>query len=183
DPRPRARVPEADRAEAARVLEALKLPRGARPVLVFAGNFKKFDNRWPEEKFAALLDALRARNDVAPILLSGPGEEAAVRAIAASRPVPVLGPYPIGLTAALIERAGLLVSSATGTAHLAVAVGATLVSVLGRYTRAIWMPKPGAPKHFCAVSESWTSCRDVPVEKVLAELDRALRADAAPARG
>ena len=64
------------------------------------------------------------KKDILLYILCGPGEEAPVRGLISDlgRNVPVLGPFPIGLTAALLKKTGLLVTNATGTAHLAAAV-------------------------------------------------------------
>jgi len=198
EPRLRIRLTEEDRRRAREVLRSL-LPsalsgRGRRPpskdggpsaaaaqrslVGVFPGNFKKFDNRWPEEKFAELTGRLDpGRLDL--LYVAGPGEEKDVRGIVArlARPVPVVPPLPLGVLAALLGELDLLVTNATGTAHLAVAAGTPTFSILSRYTRTVWMPEgrlcDGVP-HSSVVSASWDSCRDISVDEVFAKLTETL---------
>lgn len=144
-------------------------------VVVHPGNFKKYDNRWPEEKFVELLGGFQGP----AVWLAGPGEREAVEKIASSCPrsYPVAGPLSIETTAALLKSAELFVGSATGSAHLAAAVGTKTLTFLAAYTKKIWMPKEGSidgPLHFQLVSSSWNSCRDIPVSDARAALARAL---------
>lgn len=134
-------------------------------VLVIAGNFKKFDNRWPEEKFAELCRRL-LRDGIEPLLLAGPGEQAPVRAIAeaaglAGREV---SPSSLGATAALMKRTDLVVCNITGTTHLAAAVGTPTLGVFSGYTHAVW--RPLGERHRAVVSRDWRSCRAIPVDDV-----------------
>jgi len=140
DPRTRVNVSPEDKKLADAALSGLSGKGGL--VAVHPGNFKKYDNRWPSRNFVGLLDRLEGREDIRPFLLAGPGEKERVQAIAARlrRPVPVLGPLPLGVTAALLSRLRLFAGNATGTAHLAAAVGTPTFLLLGRYTNTIWMP-------------------------------------------
>jgi len=165
DPTPKIQVRDEDRRRARSVLAPLiDSALGARKILVHPGNFKKFDNRWPEEKFVELTNRLLDVQNVQVIYMAGPGEEREVAAIVArlKRPVPILPPLPIGTTAALLTFMNLLIVNATGTTHLAVAVGTPTFSFLSRYTKTVWMPRNGP--HTSVVSDSWTSCRDIPVD-------------------
>jgi ADP-heptose:LPS heptosyltransferase len=151
---PRAVIPERAR-ERVRD-EIAKIPGEGPFVVVHPGNFKKYDNRWPEEKFSSLL----ARSDARFVLFAGPGEREAVEEIAvrAGKKIPVIGPTPIAVTAALLERAELFIGNSTGSAHLAAAVGTKTLTFLGAYTKKIWMPQDGGPegpRHFQLVSEAW----------------------------
>lgn len=178
----RMRVPvRADElAEADRILASL--PQGRKPVAVFPGNFKKTENRWHEKNFAALADRLAEQPDLAPYWLAGPGERAEVeearcRQLAAEK-APVLGPFPLAVTAALLKRSALYVGNCTGTSHLAVAVGTPTFTVLAGYTAAIWAP-PGKPSrdnpHWKVVSPHWESCRSVGAEDAWTGLLPALK--------
>jgi ADP-heptose:LPS heptosyltransferase len=85
--------------------------------------------RWPVERFAAVADALAA--DGHRIAVTGvPGEEAVTRGVVAAMRAPaqdLCGATSLGGFAALLRNAALLVSSDTGAAHLAAAVGTPAV--------------------------------------------------------
>lgn len=174
EPKLKVRITDEDRAAAETALRGLDPPSGRTLVGLFPGNFKKLENRWPEEKFAALAGRLAKRGDMSLFFLAGPGEEEPVRDIAArlDPPAPVLGPLPLGATAALLSRIGLLVTNATGTSHLAASVGTPSFWFLSRYTRTVWFPRQGP--HFHVTSDSWESCRETTVDRAYAELDKAL---------
>jgi len=177
EPRWRVRVPEAARGAARAELAALKNTAAEKWVLLHPGNFKKSENRWPEDKFAALAERLSALAGIRVAFLAGPGEDAEVGAIAArlSRPAPVLGRRDIAQTAALLAEAALVVVNATGTAHLAVAAGARVFALVSRYSATVWMPKPGYPRYDCVMAPSWESCREIEVEEAWSGLRRALQ--------
>ncbi|MFH2203737.1 MAG: glycosyltransferase family 9 protein [Elusimicrobiota bacterium] len=178
-PTPRIRLTEADRRAAAAALRAIGAPAAARLVGIFPGNFKKRENRWPREKFAAFAGRLQEMDGLFPFFMAGPGETAAVQDVAArlNRPLPVLEALPLGAAAALLRELHIFAGNCTGTTHLAIAAGAPTFSLLSRYTQTVWMPRPsGAAPHFCAVAEDWESCRDIPVETALAAFRDALSA-------
>lgn len=99
------------------------------------GTMRSQSKCWPG--FAALAAALVA--DGLPVLLCpGPGEEAAAR-----RDFPQalsLPGVPLGTYAALLQGARLVVANDTGPGHMAAAVGAPLLSVLGPTDAARWAP-------------------------------------------
>ncbi|MBI5882014.1 MAG: glycosyltransferase family 9 protein [Elusimicrobia bacterium] len=171
-------LPGHDKAAGWMLMEAGVLPDKLN-VLIHPGNFKKYDHRWPEEKFAALTDLLLKEPDVRPVYLAGPGEEEAVRGILAhvSGPVHLLTPGPIGITAAAVRRFDLCVLNVTGTMHLAAALGIPTFGFYSGYAHKVW--KPRGPGHTGPVSPTWTSCRDITVEDAFtalrAELDRLRR--------
>lgn len=162
-------VPEAAAAKAGALLSNLK-----RPVALFPGNFKKNENRWPEERFAMLADRLVEAGGVSPYWLAGPGELEDVRRTAAlaKTPLPILGPYPLETTAALLDASALYVGNCTGVSHLAAALGTPSFMVLAGYTAAVWAPRSGP--HWSAVSPDWESCRPVGVKEAWAALQPAL---------
>lgn len=186
EPRLRVRLGERDLAAADALLASSRAPAG--PLIgVHPGNFKKFDNRWPEEKFIELTERL-LRRGISTVYLAGPGEEGPVRRLVSriSRPPQVLGPLPIGPFSALLSRLDLLIVNATGTAHLACAVDTPTFSLRSRYVDTVWMPRAkdahGA-RHYAAVSEEWESCRGISVDSAERALAEALAAlPAAPRR-
>jgi ADP-heptose:LPS heptosyltransferase len=141
-------------------------------LVLHAGNFKKFDNRWPEEKFVALADRLSGDEKIQVWWLAGPGEREKTSALisACKKPAPLLPPGTLGQTGALLQKIGLLVGSITGTTHLASAVGAASFGLYSRYTDAVWRLK--AVKT-CGglVSSDWGSCRSIGVDEAHAGIE------------
>lgn len=147
--------------------EAL-LAAGWRPdrrwVAVHPGNIKKFDNRWPEEKFAALCDLIETRTEAKVLLLQGFDEAPLIERVraAASSSLAAAAPLELLPTAALLKRMALVICNSTSTLHLAAAAGAPTLSFLGGYCAACWNAL--GPGHRQLVSSEWNSCRDIGVE-------------------
>jgi heptosyltransferase-2 len=124
--------------------DALLAAHGVRPGFVvicpFAGGlFEKQDKTWPSfaEFTRALLPLMQALGrDV--VACPGPGEDAIV---SGQHPgVTLLAGVRLGAYGALLRRAALVVSNDTGPAHLAAAVGAPVLSVLGPTKPEQWAP-------------------------------------------
>lgn len=132
------KVAPAAREQARARQQALGLARGRYVVLCpFAGGtYDGTDKRWPEfARFAA--EAATAWG--LPLLLCpGPGEAAGLRE--AWPGALVAEGVALGVYAALLQDAALMVSNDTGPGHLAAAVGAPLLSVLGPTDAAQWGP-------------------------------------------
>lgn len=139
--------------------------RGLR-LLIHPGNFKKLDNRWPEENFRALNAELLKGGGVELFYLAGPGEEAPVKAIAGG--LPVLGPASLAVTAGWMAEMDAFVCNITGTTHLAAALGVPTFGLYSGYTDAVWRPRD--PIHGGVVAASWQSCRGITVEQAAAGL-------------
>ena len=129
------RVSAAHRAQAA----ALRAQHGIEPgcivICPFAGGtWSKQDKTWPDfPNFAAQVLPRFGRTVV---VCPGPGEEGVAQAhFAGAR---VLRGVGLGAYAALLQDAALMVSNDTGPGHIAAAVGAPLVSVLGPSDPAQW---------------------------------------------
>lgn len=120
--------------------DALLRQRGIAPGFIvicpFAGGqFEKLDKRWPH--FAAFTRALLADGRTV-VACPGPGEEVLLRE---QHPgVIALEGVKLGVYAAILLRASLLVSNDTGPGHLAAAVGARVLSVLGPTKPEQWAP-------------------------------------------
>ena len=178
EPRMELKTTEQDERNAERILnENLETGTGPR-VLIHPGNFKKYDNRWPEEKFGQLTERILKNTNAQAVFLAGPGEEIQVRKIISGIPqsirpkAPLLPSAPLGVTAALIRRVDLCALNITGTTHVAAAVGTPTFGFYSGYTDAVWRPRD--PRHSGCVSDQWESCRSITVEAAWDGLLKAL---------
>jgi heptosyltransferase-2 len=151
DPPPRSiqlKVTDAARSAASTRLAAAGIEGDFVMICPFAGGtYSGQDKRWPE--FSAFAREATRAWQMPIVLCPGPGE-----ADGARREYPtstVLDKVPLDEYAALLERCRLMVSNDTGPGHLAAAVGAPLVSVLG----------PTEPGHWGAWGETVQFVRNV----------------------
>lgn len=182
EPRTELRPTEQDERNGEELLKATLGENNAFPrVLLHPGNFKKFDNRWPEEKFQRLTELILKNTNAQILFLAGPGEEPRVRNLLSSIPrllagiplgVPLLPPAPLGVLAAAMRSTGLCLLNITGTIHVAAAVGTPTFGFYSGYTDAVWRPR-GAIHSGC-VSGSWQSCRSITVEEAWNALRQSL---------
>jgi len=126
---------EEDAAAAGRFLEGHGLAEG-RPFVVLAPMTTWPSRCWPEERYAALGDALARRLGCASVLIGSgrPEEREAVARVAArmeSGPIQAAGVLDFRQMAALIARSSALISGDTGPMHVAAAVGTPAVSLFG----------------------------------------------------
>lgn len=160
-----------DKARARSVLDPLGFADdGAMALALHPGNFKKFDNRWPEDNFVALADRLLDDPRLRLFYLAGPGEQAQVEAIAraAKRPIAVVAPGPLRQTSGVLQNMAALVCNITGTTHLAHAVGVPTFGLYSGYTNAVWRPRHQRCGGVAA--KDWESCRSLGVDEVHAGL-------------
>jgi len=163
-PQLRLDVPPREREAARKLLAASGVNPAAFKVAVHAGNFKKVGHRWPEEKFEELTKRILPLAGVEVIYISGPGEEAQTRALAQKAGVKfVIPPLPLGTLAGLLQEVNMLIVSATGTMHLAAAVGTPLLSFQSGYTDKCWKPLQGGG--IALASKDWDSLRGIEVDK------------------
>lgn len=128
-------VGAAQRAQAQSLRERHGIERGCVVVCPFAGGtWDKKDKTWPAFAAFAAEDLPRFGRTV--VICPGPGEEAIARQHFGG--AVCLEGVGLGTYAALLSEAALMVSNDTGPGHLAAAVGAPLVSVLGPSDPALW---------------------------------------------
>ncbi len=126
---------------------ALWPERHPRRVAIMPGAAYGPAKRWFSERFAALARALDAEGvDVA--LVGGPGDRDVIDRIAPRVPSSVsdlAGRTRVGVLAALLQRAALLVTNDTGPMHLAAAVGTPVFALFGS-TNPHWT-RPWGSRH------------------------------------
>jgi heptosyltransferase-2/heptosyltransferase-3 len=89
---------------------------------------------WPEERWAAVADALAALPQTRLLLTGGPGEAALVGRIAARMgrpPLTLAGATSLGQLAALLGRAAIVLGVDSGPLHIAVSQGAPTLHLYG----------------------------------------------------
>lgn len=90
--------------------------------------------RWLPARWALVADELRQRHAATIVLVGGPGDEAAVTAVATAMREPattIVQRWDWGELGALIQQADLFLGHDTGMMHLATAVGTPTVAVFG----------------------------------------------------
>ncbi len=160
-------LPAAADAAGGRLYRGLGLPEGSLTVAIHPGNFKKRENRWPEEKFVEFTKEILGWEGVSVFYIEGPGEErrteeGVLRFLPGVRHVP---PQPAEVMAAVLARASILVCNNTGTLHLADAVGTPTFSFNRPYTEKCW--KPRGKNSFYITSEDPESVRGIEVGDAL----------------
>lgn len=148
-------------------------------------------NRWPMDRFVALVHAFQARGDYEVVLCGGASGVAPCGEIAARCPEALVsaGELSIHGSAALLRRSSLFVGLDTGTTHLASACGVPFVALYGQRGTGRWYFPPcptgtvlqqDVPCRGC-----WLTQCDRPGHPCLAgiEVDEVLEAALSVARG
>ena len=110
--------------------------------IVIISDAKKLKVRWPEDKFAELCVRLARETSATVYVLAGPADQALLGAFAGlwSERLRLFEGRSLEEDAAFMEVCSLVVTSSSGPMHLAAAVGAPTVSILGDYTYDCWRP-------------------------------------------
>lgn len=128
----------AQRREAEALLQAHGLPARAVVICPFAGgSWDQQDKTWPG--FAHFVAERLPALGLPVLVCPGPGEEERI----AREQFPTARLLPgvnLGVYAALLARAAAMLSNDTGPAHIAAAVAAPLVSVMGPSDPRLWRP-------------------------------------------
>ena len=147
--------------------------------------------RWAVENFARVAEELSARG-LTPVALAGPNDAELLRLLVreSSAQIVLLNNLSLPEVTALSSRARLFVGNDNGIAHIAAAAGTRCVIIFGSSNIMHWRPwstqpnevvreeLPCQPCHgyFCAEFDKPECILRVPVERVIAAIDRVLRA-------
>lgn len=122
--------------------QALRQAHGLPPECIFicpfaGGTWNQQDKTWPEFADFVTRELIALGRPV--VVCPGPGEEEAIARtqFPAARLLPGVG---LGTYAALLRDAALMLSNDTGPGHMAAAVGAPLISVMGPSDPTLWHP-------------------------------------------
>ena len=121
------------RSEARALMEDAGM-RGGPVVVLAAGSTNSRAKRWGVEKFAGLNDRLKAELGAAVVLVGAPDEadvSAEVAARSRHKPIDLTGQTTLGVAAAILAEADVMVSNDMGLAHLAPAVGTDTIVIFG----------------------------------------------------
>jgi lipopolysaccharide heptosyltransferase II len=138
--RPALKIPEAARAEAARVLSDRREPIVA--VHVSGGRTIK---QWPEARFRDVARTLIENHGATIVLTGSEADRRQVDAVMSGLPgthvLDLSGTLDLITLAAVLERATLLVTGDTGPMHIAAAVGTPIVAIFGPSDPARYAPR------------------------------------------
>ncbi|MGH9930623.1 MAG: glycosyltransferase family 9 protein [Pyrinomonadaceae bacterium] len=180
-------TPEAAATIAAR-LRAAELMDGPFAVVHPAAAFAT--KQWAADKFGRVAEDLTSRG-LGVVAITAPNQRAIIyemnRNIAA--PVEAFTDLSLPEITALLARARLFVGNDSGIAHIAAAVGAPSVVIFGSSNTAHWRPWAKAPAevvleemecqpchgYFCEKFDEPECIKRVPVERVVATVERVLR--------
>lgn len=155
-------VEEARDAEVPSVATAL---RAGRPVVALHPGSGAAVKSWLPERWAAAVDALRARAGAVVVLTGGPAERAVVEAVTrhlSPAPPALVGDTTLGQLAALFAESDLVLGVDSGPLHLAAAVGTPTVRLYGPTDPAEFGPWPPDARHrWLAAGLGCQPCRDL----------------------
>lgn len=126
-----------------------RLPGPDRPYVCIHPGASVPERRWPADRFARVADAL-ARRGLRVVLTGSDAEAGLTRDVArsmAGAAVDLAGRTNLGVIAALVSRARLLVCNDTGVSHIAAAVGTPSVVISTGDNPARWAPLDTARHH------------------------------------
>jgi lipopolysaccharide heptosyltransferase II len=143
--------------------------------------------QWAVENFARVAEHL-TRRGLTPVAITSPQEKQLVESLRQQTSAPVIGLSDLTLpeVTALTSRAALFLGNDSGIAHIAAAAGAPCVVIFGSSNVAHWRPWTTNPNevvreelpcqpcagYFCAEFEQPECIRRIPVERVIAAIDR-----------
>ncbi|MDQ3474025.1 MAG: glycosyltransferase family 9 protein [Acidobacteriota bacterium] len=189
-PGTRLRVTDQAAASISSRLRAAALPATGTPFAVIHPAAAFDTKQWATERFARVAESLSARGlTVVAITASTEAHVADKLRLHATSPVVAFTDLSLPEVTALLSQARLFVGNDSGIAHMAAAVGAPSVVIFGSSNTAHWRPWAKAPSevvveelecqpchgYFCEKFAEPECTKRVPVERVLASVERVLR--------
>ena len=106
------------------------------PLVVLAPTSRWPAKQWPDERFAALAEAILEETDASIAVVGGPGEQRQcdlTRGLGerSDRVIDLVGRTAVGELMAVVERAGLVVANDSAVLHMAVGFDRPLVAFFG----------------------------------------------------
>jgi ADP-heptose:LPS heptosyltransferase len=173
-------VSAAERAAADRVLAAAGIGDGPFIILAPAGHSS---DRWPPERFGQLAARLAADLGVSVLVEGAPADEPLLRSVAERAGFPGhprvrIGTDPLGVLAALLERARLLVGNDSAPIHVAEAAGTPTLYFAHR--EKLVHSHPAGEACWALYDEKRNRLADISVEQVLGAVREMTRRGIAP---
>lgn len=135
------RVPEA----AARSVATLLEQGRNRPLVVLFPGASIAERRWGAENFRAVVQWCKAQGLAVVVVGGGGDREEGERIVAGLDALNLAGCTALAETAAVLDRAAVVVSGDSGILHIAVGLGRPTVSLFGSGIAAKWAPR--GPRH------------------------------------
>ena len=117
---------------------------------------------WPAERFADLIDLLKAKLDVQVVVTRGPGDGTIIEKISrlAVGNAVYLKVMPLRQLAAVLSSVGVYVANDSGPMHIAAALGTKTIGIFGPGEENIWFPY--CPPYYEASAGHLALRKDVP---------------------
>ena len=117
---------------------------------------------WPAERFAALIDLMKAKLDVQVVVTQGPADAPIIEKISrqAVGNAVYLKVLPLRQLAAVLSSFGVYVANDSGPMHIAAAIGTKTIGIFGPGEEDIWFPY--TPPYYDASAGHIALRKDVP---------------------
>lgn len=123
-----------------------------RPAILFSPVSRVSSKTWPDDYFVAMVEHCLENHDVQALMISGPGEEQVVKALArrvryADRVFADVETADVRELAALARNCAIFVGNDSGPRHIAEAAGIPTFTIFTpTVLKRAWLPNPG-PRH------------------------------------
>lgn len=142
-PAPRLTIPQTEQRRMRHLLAEFEIRPDSILIVIHPGAANGSAKRWPAEYWARLANRLHGELSASVIITGTPGEAEVVQAVVRGctfKPVVLAGQTSIPQLGALLKRADLVLSSDSGPAHLAAALGSPQVTIFGPTDPLVYAP-------------------------------------------